>query len=62
MFLTAWLLMILMLITFFWVALRMKSAPIIISLMFFSMIYFLRPGMILVGANLINPGAVRRGR
>ncbi len=55
MFLTAWVLMILTLVTFFWVALRMKSAPIIISLMFFSMIYFLRPGMILVGANLINP-------
>ncbi len=55
MFLFAWVLMTLTLLAFFWLALRMRSAPIIISLMFFSLIYFLRPGMLLLGANLINP-------
>lgn len=55
MFLAAWILMTLTLTAFFVLALKMRSAPIIISLMFFSLIYCIRPGMIYVGANLINP-------
>lgn len=55
MLLLAWVVILVIVGVFFKVAMKLKSAPLLISLMFFSLIYVLRPGMLLLGANLISP-------
>lgn len=55
MFFLAWMLICAALGLFFWVALSLRSAPIVLSLMFFALIYCIRPAMIMLGANLVNP-------
>ncbi|MBT9386739.1 hypothetical protein KM176_23025 [Pseudooceanicola sp. CBS1P-1] len=55
MFFLAWCVMTVAVAFFFRIAIKLRSAPLIISLMFFTLIYVVRPGMLLLGANLIDP-------